>query len=77
MFFFRKDEVKEEKETDAIKARPDFQAQFLEFNQRQKSEMKKEKEDGDAAKAAEEKEKSEVGQIAAKLLQGAETMTSR
>ncbi|XP_059154742.1 histone-lysine N-methyltransferase 2C-like isoform X4 [Physella acuta] len=72
-----KDEVKEEKETDAIKARPDFQAQFLEFNQRQKSEMKKEKEDGDAAKAAEEKEKTEVGQIAAKLLQGAETMTSR
>ncbi|CAL1526049.1 unnamed protein product, partial [Lymnaea stagnalis] len=75
-----KDEVKEEKDGDGSKTRSsaDFQAQFLEFSQKQKSEANKDKEDGDAMKTAEEKEKekTEVGQIAA-MLQGTEAMTAR
>ena len=66
----------------------DFQAQFLEFNQRQKSDTKEEgghrasaeSEDSVAErKAAEEKEKekTEVGQIAAMLQGGTEAIAAR
>uniref|UniRef100_A0A2C9KCS1 Uncharacterized protein n=1 Tax=Biomphalaria glabrata TaxID=6526 RepID=A0A2C9KCS1_BIOGL len=70
-----KEETKDGKDLDGIKARnaaaSDFQAQFLEFNQRHKTETKSEQ---DAA--AEEKEKeTEVGQIAA-MLQGTESLTA-
>ncbi|KAH9514337.1 hypothetical protein Btru_028795, partial [Bulinus truncatus] len=78
--FDLKDESKDEKDHDGVKSRsstaPDFQAQFLEFNQRHKLEAKSES-DVKAAKIAEEKEKekTEVGQIAA-MLQGTEALAS-
>lgn len=71
---FSKDVVKDEKDLKEGSSRArDFQAQFLEFNQRQKTE--KEEED-DKTSEEKEKEKSEVVQIAA-MLQGTETMSVR
>ncbi|GFN93146.1 histone-lysine N-methyltransferase [Plakobranchus ocellatus] len=87
-----KEDVKDEKGTsqDAqVAAAADFQAEFLEFNQRQKTADIKEEEGTRALteseestaerKAAEEKEKekTEVGQIAAMLQGGTEAIAAR
>lgn len=75
--FSKEDGLKQEKDAEAGSSKAtDFQAQFLEFNQRQQMETKKEKGKEEGKTETKGDDKTDVGQIAA-LLQGSEALAGR